>query len=148
MIVTIVTVVWLAIAILAVRPALQRQMLKQVCADCGYAWTCPVACPEHSRRGYYGEGRGGYKQGNRVVRGAKFERDPYDVLLALWLAAWWPVWVVIRLVKALWRGMGFATRAAGRSIAEAVPLTGPELDRRIKEQSAEIERLTDEINRK
>lgn len=126
--------VWLVGWLLAIRPAMRRRMTQQVCTRCDEV-VLPQRRPEvHSA--WYGHTPA------YVIRGAMRERDGYDVAEALWRAAWWPA-------PLTWWLVTVAARLAGRGVMTAVvraaPLTAPELERRIAEQHAEIERLTRQI---
>lgn len=117
----VLVAVWAAGWVLAVRPSMRRTMLQEVCSKCeGRLW-CDC------------------KNAPRVVRGSQFERDGGDVAWSLWIAAWWPVWLWIVCTRITLRGLSAA-------VIRATPLTGPELERRIAEQQAEIARLTEQID--
>jgi hypothetical protein len=110
--------------LLAVRPSMRRTMLREVCSECGGDWLCD--CDRST--GAYGVRN---PKPPRVVAGSKFDRTGADVAWSLWIAVWWPVWLLTTCVK--------------RGVIRATPLTGPELERRIAERDKEIERLTKQI---
>jgi hypothetical protein len=124
---------WLILAgyllgwVLSLRPAMRRWMLHEVCVSCRLGRSCPFDS--------------GYKHGRRAARGAIEDRNGLDAAGAVWIAAWWPFrlvavafWVLLRTIGG---GLGRAVMA-GR-------LTEPELERRMREQQAEIARLTAQI---
>jgi hypothetical protein len=124
---------WLVLAayvlgwLLAIRPAMRRRMLQKVCDRCGRNATCQC---------------GTWGRGQWVVRGAEYERTGGDVAAAVWFALWWPLWLAWRVVALLARLFGSGVMAA---VDRATPLTTPELERRLREQDAEIKRLTSEM---
>jgi len=133
--------VWLVGWLLAVRPSMRRTMLQEVCSNCGRTgcdckvWDSHPEFPDViSLRDY--------KRAPKVVRGSRFERTGGDVAWSLWIAAWWPGWLTVVVLRATLRTLGAGVKTA---VIRATPLTGPELERRLKEQQAEIARLTKEI---
>lgn len=123
--------VWLAGWLIAVRPSMRRVMLQIICSRCrGGACDCDRRWHEPSRA-------------RKVVRGAEFERTGGDVAHALFVAAWWPVWLTFVVLRTTLRRLGVGVKAA---VLWATPLTGPELERRIAERDAEIARLTAQID--
>jgi hypothetical protein len=121
--------------LLAVRPAMRRRMLQQVCAACHhhdclsalftlftFSTICVCYCADQ----------------RRVVRGAVAERTTRDAAAAAWLALWWPAWLAGALAVRLFT-------AFAHGVARVTPLTRPELERRIAEQQREIQRLTAQI---
>lgn len=118
---------WLA----AIRPAMRRRMLQKLCVGCareesyGHPYQCQYAYHERY-----------------MPRGAMYERTGGDVAWAIFAAAWWPthlLWTIaVRLVQLFGAGVK-------RAVDYVSPLTAPELERRLSEQAAEIERLTRQI---
>lgn len=139
MISLIIVAVWLLGWLPAVRAALRRRMLQQVCERCGFDWLCSCRGPGgcHYNTGRYPIPR------PEVVRGAEFQRVGGDVAWCAWLAAWWPVWAPALLIFRIVRRV---LSAFGRAVIAATPLTEPELARTITEQQAEITRLMKEID--
>src|SRR5438552_10038605 len=121
---------WFAGMVLAIRPMMRRTMLKTVCSECDGNWSCNC-------------NNSGYRSSpERVVRGAKFEREGFHAANALWNAVWWPVWVPVVIGWVALCGLALAVKAV---VSGMTPLTGPELERSINATKAEIERLTKEI---
>lgn len=107
--------------ILAIRTALQRRMLREVCDRCGYAtcWCSPY---------------------RSTARGAMFDRRGVDVAAAMWVALVWPLWCLAVLAR-------YVGCAVTSTVDRATPLTIPELQRRVRDRDAEIQRLTANILR-
>jgi hypothetical protein len=134
----VLVAVWLVGWLLAVRPSMRRTMMQQVCAKCEAHWSCD--CREPSEWNGTDYRRGGKVR--RATRGSLFERTGGDVAAAVWIAAWWPLWLTIVVLRVALRGLGAGVKTA---VLRATPLTGPELERRIREQQVEIDRLSKEI---
>lgn len=119
---------WLVGWLLAVRPSMRRTMLQQVCAGCGHSSCACRRCSCYDSRRF-----------PTAARGAVRERTGGDVAHALWVAAWWPLWLTVVLLRKAFTALGAGVTTA---VIRATPLTGPELERRIAERETEIERLT------
>lgn len=121
---------WFAGTVMGIRPMMRRRMLEEICPKCRTS----RKCDEHAHR---------YNVPDRVVRGSVHKRDGFDAFVALWNAAWWPLWMVVG-------GAALAVVAIGAAGKDLViwmtPLTGPELDRVIEERRTDIERMSKEIN--
>lgn len=118
--------------LLAIRPAMRRRMLGEVCSYC----QASSSDARHYNIFHPGESR-------YIPRGALRERNGNDVAWALFTAAWWPphlAWAI--LVKLAWLLGAGVVHAVNR----ATPLTAPELERRVAEQAREIDRLTRQIS--
>lgn len=118
--------------LLAIRPTLRRWMLTEVCPACRVGNNC---------RAQYSNGPHSH---DLKARGAISDRDGRDAAGAIGCAAWWPIRLVFIAVA-------FVVRGAGRGIRSAVlsgQLTGPEMERRLREQQAEIDRLSAQIDTK
>jgi hypothetical protein len=116
--------------LLAIRPALRARMLKVVCPKCDDRWsTADHRCHRNSKP---------------APRGSLREREGRDVAVAVavFVAAFWPPHLAWRVLAATVGLLGNGVTAA---VTRVTPLTGPELERRIREQQAEIERLTDQM---
>lgn len=114
--------------LLSIRGSLHRRMLTEVCRRCG--------------RPSEGGGCGRRVHEADTPRGSLRERNGRDVAVAVWAAAWWPLRLFF--VASYWTvaGLGGGIKTA---VLRATPLTTPELERRLREQQAEIERLTSEM---
>ncbi len=115
----------------AIRPAMHRRMLQEVCVECDHKNDGQHWSVVHSRRDRY------------APRGSIRERNGYDVGWALLAAAWWPTHLAWTILVQLARPLGAGVTHA---VNRAAPLTAPELERRCAEQAAEIERLTGYID--
>jgi hypothetical protein len=124
--------VYVAIWALSIPGALRRVMLKEVCERC-MRGPSAEGCIRYTSP----QRHGGFKP-----RGAIRNRNDGDVAAAIWWAAWWPVRACARVLVAVAVLTGRGVRVA---TLKATPLTEPELERRIREQQAEIERLTEEV---
>ena len=113
---------------LALPGALRRRMLATICSACGGQWAHHSNSARDCRR----------RGGKDIPRGAMRERNGWDVLAACGRALCWPVMLPVRIMR-------FLARHGSRTINRAVPLTAPELERRMTEQRAEIDRLTKQI---
>ncbi len=118
---------WCAGWLLAIRPSMRRTMLQKVCDNCSGSWGCE--CSGRVRL---------------VIRGSKFERTGGDVAWSMWIAAWWPVWLAIVVLRKTFTVLGAGVT---RAVIKATPLTSPELERRLVQQQAEIDRLTKQIGK-
>jgi hypothetical protein len=121
---------WLVGWLLAVRPSLRREMLRVVCSGCSHRRCdgsyCNCPCARRPRK----------------PLGAVRERTGGDVAMAVWIAVWWPAWLWWVCTRITFRAIGLGVKTA---VLRAVPLTAPELERRIAERDAEIKRLTKQI---
>lgn len=113
---------------LACRPAMRRRMLGEDCIDCRLNEDCPAD---------YGR-----KHGPKKPRGAISDRNGWDVAAAVWFAMWWPLWLAAFVLWKTLRLLGVGIRSA---VFAATPLTQPEMERRLAEQKAEIDRLSKQI---
>lgn len=114
--------------VVAIRPAMRERMLEEVCARCKHREGCQC--------------RGCCVYQKRAPRGALAERTGRDVANSMVLAFCWPV------LLAAWLFMVAVTstaRGVTKVVVRAVPLTEPELERRLAEQQREIARLTAQI---
>ena len=129
---------WVALAVyllgwvLDIRPALRRRMLAEVQVPCDRPdcrdreqW---IIHPQHCEPVFR-------------HRGAVRERDGGDAAAAVLVAGLWPLHLVGLALGLVLYGAG---RGAGALILGG-RLTVPELERRLREQQAEIGRLTKEI---
>jgi hypothetical protein len=112
--------------VLAVRPAMRRRMLQEVCDPWGHT-RAQCECWGDSRY---------------APRGAIADRTGEDVAAAVALAAVWPAWLALTVVVKTSAAFGRGIKTA---VDRATPLTRPELERRLAEQQQEIARLTAQI---
>lgn len=118
--------------LLSIRGSLHRRMLAEVCVHCGH---------DHvgRREDHHGNC---YRSEASLPRGAVRERNGRDVAVAIWAAAWWPIRL---LFVAIYRTVAALGGGIKTAVLHATPLTTPELERRLREQEAEIKRLTSEM---
>jgi hypothetical protein len=122
--------------LVAVPPTLRWYMLRDACDGCGHH-SCGDGCPCSCDRFNPFEPRHG-----RAPRGAVRQRTGGDVGVAISGAAFWPLTLLIRIVAALAWIVGVGVTSA---VLRTTRLTGPEMERRLRDQQAEIARLTEQI---
>lgn len=122
--------------LLAVRGSLRRRMLTKVCRKCG-----KESARSPSSR-YCDTPNPMVHEEPDTPRGAVRERNGRDVAVAIWVAAWWPLRLFF---VALYRTVAALGGGIKTAVLRATPLTTPELERRLREQEAEIKRLTSEM---
>lgn len=125
----VLAAVYLAGWALEVPWALRRRMLARICVYCHHGGT---------RAGHSGH----RKRHPTAVRGSLRDRNGRDAAAALVAAAFWPY----HRCRAM--GVRAAKTTAAvvtRVVLRTTPLTGPELDRRITEQQADIDRLSAQV---
>ncbi len=126
--------------VLAIPGALHRVMLTEVCSRCNETRRqAKGEYSDHLDRKY--SHRFDWKW---TPRGAVRERNGGDVAQALIRATAWPIRLHLWTVRFLAVRFGQLVK---RTVTRAVSLTGPELERRIKEQQETIKRLQAEIDK-
>lgn len=122
--------------VLSVRPALRRRMLAEIQVPCDRP-DCPnldsdLIHPNHCDPVFR-------------PRGAVRDRRNADAWAAVGWAGIWPLTLLaVGLASVLYVVFAAADRGVGAFVLQA-PLTGPELERRLREQEAEIDRLSKQI---
>lgn len=133
MTVWLIVVVWCLGWLLAIRPTMRRTMLELACNQCQSTSSCSCALHAEIWRG---------EKPRRVAVGSLRGRTGSDVAWSVWIAAWWPAWLVIVAIRAVLRALGAGIT---RAVIRATPLTAPELERLLVEREQEIDRLTKQI---
>lgn len=146
-------VLWLAVAALTTPLRLRARMSAPVCARCGNRKNrdgspryCTTRYPRDVPLRYDEEPVHQYRQ---APRGALRDRTRADVNIAFLAALTWPATVpAVLLAAAVTRGPVVAAAWSYRKVTEPLltkHLTGPELERRIRQQEADIARLEQQI---